>query len=136
YTVALESGRYRNISRLRTNRTCVSPRQESCQRDMIPDKRQPDILPYLISTYGVTQTLRILLANLLQSSRSTFSYGSVLNFFAFNEGMLDTQISALGGWPTVSLRFVRLQRDQRLNIWYREKKPGFLRHYTTPQAFS
>jgi hypothetical protein len=45
---------------------------------------------------------RILLANLLQSSRSTLSRGSFLSFFAFKEGMLDTQISALGGWPTVS----------------------------------
>ena len=50
---------------------------------------------------------RILLANLFQSSRSTFSRGSLLSFFAFKEGMVDTQISALGGWPTVSGRFVR-----------------------------
>ena len=49
---------------------------------------------------------RILLANLLQRSRSTFSWGSFLNFFAFNEGMLDTPISALGGWPTVSARYL------------------------------
>ena len=40
----------------------------------------------------------------LQSSRSTFSWGSFLSFFAFQEGMLDTQISAPGGWPTVSAR--------------------------------
>ncbi len=40
----------------------------------------------------------------LQSSRSTFSWRSFLNFFAFKEGMLDTPISALGGWPTVSAR--------------------------------
>jgi hypothetical protein len=39
----------------------------------------------------------ILLANLLQRSRSTFSWGSFLSFFAFKEGILDTQISALGG---------------------------------------
>jgi len=31
---------------------------------------------------------RILLANLLQSSRSTFSRGSFLSFFAFQEGIL------------------------------------------------
>ena len=48
---------------------------------------------------------RILLANLLQSSRSTFSWGSFPSFFAFKEGMLGTQISALGGWPTVSGRY-------------------------------
>ena len=40
---------------------------------------------------------RILLANLLQSSRSTFSWGSLLSFFAFKEGMLGTPISVLGG---------------------------------------
>jgi hypothetical protein len=43
-----------------------------------------------------------MLANLLQSSKSTFSWESFLSFFAFKEGMLDTQISALGGWPTVT----------------------------------
>src|SRR4029450_3268406 len=32
----------------------------------------------------------LLLANLLQNSRSTFSRGSFLNFFAFQEGMLGT----------------------------------------------
>jgi hypothetical protein len=46
----------------------------------------------------------ILLANLLQSSSSTFSQESLPSFFAFKEGMLDTPISALGGWPTVSGR--------------------------------
>src|SRR6516164_6395020 len=50
----------------------------------------------------------ILLANLHQSSRSTLSWGSFLNFFAFKEGMLGTPISVLGGWPTVSGGFVRL----------------------------
>ena len=47
---------------------------------------------------------RILLANLLQSSRSTLSRGSFLSFLAFKEGMLSTLISVLGGWPTVSGR--------------------------------
>jgi hypothetical protein len=37
------------------------------------------------------------LANLLQSSRSTFSWGSFPSFFAFKAGMWDTQISAPGG---------------------------------------
>jgi hypothetical protein len=37
------------------------------------------------------------LANPLQSSRSTFSRGSFLSFFAFKEGILGTPISALGG---------------------------------------
>jgi hypothetical protein len=60
----------------------------------------------LISYILVSENARILLANLLQSSRSTFSWGSFPSFFAFQEGMLDTHISALGGWPTVSARFL------------------------------
>ncbi len=44
----------------------------------------------------------ILLVNLLQSSRSTFSRGSLFSFFALKGGMLSTPISVLGGWPTVS----------------------------------
>ncbi len=51
----------------------------------------------------------------LQSSRSTFSWGSFLSFFAFKEGMLSTPISVLGGWPTVSGRFVR-QKQQILML--------------------
>jgi hypothetical protein len=47
----------------------------------------------------------ILLANLLQSSRSTFSRGSLLSFFAFKEGRLGTPISLREGWPTVSGRY-------------------------------
>ena len=43
----------------------------------------------------------ILLVNPLQRSKSTFSWGSFLSFFAFKDGISDTQISALGGWPTV-----------------------------------
>jgi hypothetical protein len=49
---------------------------------------------------------RILLANLLQSSKSTFSWGNFLSFFAFKEGMSSTPISVLGGWPTVSGGFL------------------------------
>src|SRR5215475_140006 len=40
----------------------------------------------------VSQKGGILLANLHQSSRSTFSWESSPSFFAFQEGMLDTQI--------------------------------------------
>jgi hypothetical protein len=47
---------------------------------------------------------RILLANLLQRSRSTFAWRSFLSFFAFKESMLGTPISVLWGWPTVSGR--------------------------------
>ena len=50
----------------------------------------------------VPKIVRILLANLFQSSRSTFSWGSFPSVFAFKEGMWDTHISALGGSPTVS----------------------------------
>ena len=45
----------------------------------------------------VQETARILLANLLQRSRSTFSWGSFLSFFAFQADMLSTPISVLGG---------------------------------------
>ena len=48
------------------------------------------------------------MANLLQSSRSTFSRGRFSSFFAFQEGMWDTQISALLSSPTVSAPFLRL----------------------------
>src|SRR5262245_61635296 len=56
---------------------------------------------------GVSFKGRILLANLLQSSRSTFSRGNFPSCFAFQEGMWDTPMSALGGSPTVSGRFRR-----------------------------
>jgi hypothetical protein len=68
---------------------------------------------------------RILLANLLQSSRSTLSRGSFLSFFAFKEGMLDTQISALGGWPTVSERFLRVSTTIYVQRRYRSSVRNF-----------
>src|SRR5205085_7736709 len=49
----------------------------------------------------------ILLANLLHSSRSTFSCASFPSLFAFQEGICEAQISALGGSPTVSGGFSR-----------------------------
>src|SRR2546423_2271631 len=61
----------------------------------------PRLLPRVASNE------RILLVNLLQSSRSTLSRGSFLSFLAFKEGMLSTPISVLGGWPTVSEGFLR-----------------------------
>jgi hypothetical protein len=51
----------------------------------------------LVNGQAVEKNEGILLANLLQSSRSTFSWGSFLSFFAFQEGMLGTPISVLGG---------------------------------------
>jgi hypothetical protein len=56
------------------------------------------------------------LANLLQSSKSTFSWENFLGFFAFPEGMLGTPISALEGWPTVSHRFMRLTNPLVINL--------------------
>src|SRR5438093_13196443 len=67
-----------------------------------------DVLPYLICTEGCLENEGILLANLLQSSKRTFSRGSFLSFLAFKEGMLGTPISVLGGWPTVSGRLFEL----------------------------
>ena len=48
----------------------------------------------------------ILLANLLQRSRTAFSCVSFSNFFAFKEGMYDTQVSAVLSSPTVSEGFL------------------------------
>src|SRR5205823_8666479 len=61
--------------------------------------------------FSVSFNGEILLANLLPSSRSTLSRGSFLSFLAFKEGMLSTPISVLGGWPTVSGRFLLVLRE-------------------------
>src|SRR2546429_9091880 len=55
----------------------------------------------------------------LPSSRSTFSRGSLLSFFAFNEGMLSTPISVLWGWPTVSGGFSRQITDYNYSYFLR-----------------
>src|SRR5262249_8524072 len=65
----------------------------------IPDatySQQPTPRHAVRTEGAVAKNGGILLVNLLQSSRSTFSCEGFLSFFAFNEGMLDTQISALG----------------------------------------
>src|SRR5215475_9651619 len=54
----------------------------------------------------VSKNGRILLANLLQSSSSTFSCVCFPGFFAFQDGMWDTQISALLSSQTVSGRIL------------------------------
>jgi len=66
--------------------------------------RAADVSSFCIRADGVvgqmiycTDNGGILLVNLLQRSRSTFSWDSFLSFFAFKEGMWDTQISARGG---------------------------------------
>src|SRR6266446_3477182 len=64
--------------------------------------------PHMQSHQYVSFNGGILLANLLQSSKRTFSLGSFSSFFAFKEGIWDTQISALLSSPTVSGGFVRL----------------------------
>ena len=56
---------------------------------------------------GCSKNGRILLANPLQSSKRTFSWGSFLSFFGFKGGMVSTPISARGGSPTVSGRLLR-----------------------------
>src|SRR4030095_17055358 len=52
------------------------------------------------------KTARILLANLLQCSRSTFACVRFPSVFAFQDGMWDTQFSALLSSPTVSARIL------------------------------
>src|SRR5215216_4630129 len=49
----------------------------------------------------------LLLANLLQGSRSTFLASVSQAFLPSKKGMLNIPISVLGGWPTVSGRFSR-----------------------------
>jgi hypothetical protein len=79
-----------------TSRTHISNRVEACDHRHAARADAPESWCKKIA--------RILLANLLQRSRSTFSRGSFLSFFAFKEGMWGTSISVLGGWPTVSAR--------------------------------
>src|SRR5262249_42121022 len=83
---------------MRTPASCGVP-ANGRHRDRSPfiDTKIQTLTPTEVSKKG-----GILLANPLQSSSSTFSWGSFLGFFAFKEGMWDTQIAALGGWPTVS----------------------------------
>jgi hypothetical protein len=69
-----------------------------------------------MSTIPVSQNPRILLANLLQGSRSTFACVRFPSFFAFQEGMWDTQFSALLSSPTVSPRFLRLHCMKLLSV--------------------
>src|SRR4030095_8176668 len=73
------------------------------------------------------KTARILLANLLQGSRSTFARVRFPSFFAFQDGMWDTQFSALLSSPTVSLRILLanlLQSSRSTSLG--EVSPAFL----------
>jgi hypothetical protein len=71
---------------------------------------------------GVSKNLRRLLANPLQSSRSPFSWGSFRSLFAVKEGMMDTPIAALGGWPTVT-------HEPGLSTAYENREAIFRRVY-------
>src|SRR5215475_14381232 len=73
----------------------------------------------------------LLLANLLQSSRSTFSRGNFPSFFAFQEGMWDTPISALGGSPTVPHDPGLSTAYENRGAIFRRVSLPFLRHYHT-----
>src|SRR5438045_2333824 len=74
--------------------------------ERLPVHRAPHVL--LNSPQSISKNLPILLANLLQRSRTAFSCVSFASFFAFKEGMYDTQTSAVLSSPTVSHRFSRL----------------------------
>src|SRR5262249_17554256 len=92
---------------LRLGGTPPSPgmRRHSCCVPVITSKRRGPLVSRGFSVICPENT-RILLVNLHQSSRSTFSWGGFLRFFAFREVMLDTQSMAPGGWPTVSERLI------------------------------
>jgi hypothetical protein len=89
------------VDRVRSAEVLCGPRFSECFSFPITSDRLPTLvtcLPCCPQFYShLLDNARILLANLLQRSRSTFSWGSFLSFFAFKEGILDTQISALGG---------------------------------------
>jgi hypothetical protein len=68
---------------------------------------KPDTATYPKRTLPTSATTgRILLANLLQGSRSTFLASVSQAFLPSKKGMLNIPISVLGGWPTVSLRLL------------------------------
>jgi hypothetical protein len=75
----------------------------------------------------------ILLANLLQSSKSTFSWGNFLSFFAFKEGMSSTPISVLGGCPTVTHESGLSTAYENSLAIFRRVSGGFL-SYETPKS--
>jgi len=60
---------------------------------------------------GVSENHGILLANLLQRSRTSFSCVSFPSCFAFEEGLYDPQTSALLSSPTVSARYRYTRRE-------------------------
>jgi hypothetical protein len=61
-----------------------------------------DVEPVCFASCHCDVILKILLANLHKSSRSTIYCASFASFFAFKEGMVETHISALLSSPTVT----------------------------------
>jgi hypothetical protein len=86
------------------NRFIVSVREEL--QPYVDEFGVPGAANRKCTVRAVAKIITILLTNLFQSSRSTFSWGSFSSFFAFKEGMWDTQIAALWNSPTVSLPFL------------------------------
>jgi hypothetical protein len=89
--------RFRNA--LNSNAVYVRKRGQSTTCLSLPEEE-----PHQSDEPECVEKEGILLANPLQSSKSAFSRGRFLSFFAFKEGMLGTPISVRGGWPTVSGR--------------------------------
>jgi hypothetical protein len=92
-------------------RQALRPREErSCDRHLTQDEveedgRQTHVALPLAAFFCVSKKGGLLLANPLQSSRSTFSWGNLLSFFAFKDGMLDTPIALLGVPGVISGKF-------------------------------
>src|SRR5215831_21350474 len=84
----------------------------------------------LCNGYGidVSKNVRILLANLLQGSRSTFSCVNFPGVSAFQEGMWDTHMSALPGSPTVPHDPGLSTAYENRGAIFRRVSGGFLRH--------
>jgi hypothetical protein len=78
----------------------------------------------------------------LQSSKSTFSRGNFLSFFAFQEGMLGTPISVLGGSPTVTHELGLSTADENRKAIFRRVSGDFsptatlLEHTLLTQRFT
>jgi hypothetical protein len=87
------------------------------QATITPGKKPKQASRNLTQEIEVAKIGPILLVNLLQSSKSTFSWGNFLSFFACKEGMLSTPISVLGGWPTVSGGFPRLIDESAVGVY-------------------
>ena len=92
----------------------------ACERVASYFSKQYRVKKILTEWCAVSKKGGILLANLLQGSRSTFSCVRFPSFFAFQDGMWDTQFSALLSSPTVSARILLvnlLQRSRSTFSW-------------------